>query len=208
MNRLSQLKISYVYLVYSSANCRLPTVCSLKLIKHKYKEGDAPGKASLHVMLFFFVLQHVVHHVYIRDGYSLPIFLAPPVYVRIIANRLFVRISRKTCNYFSPRNSGLKFIYLFSEWKRGLYELVSNGVRGNVKKENAIAALAELAVSNYGFILQESFGWPFFGQNAVLVKEFFFPGHRRGCIVRDSRYIHAGRYREPKRRKKQLLLHR
>ncbi|XP_023289928.1 THO complex subunit 2 isoform X2 [Orussus abietinus] len=48
------------------------------------------------------------------------------------------------------RNDFLKLIKLkykeddTAEWRRGLYELISNGVRGNVKKDSVVATLGEL----------------------------------------------------------------
>lgn len=35
---------------------------------------------------------------------------------------------------------------LILEWRRGLYELISNGIRGNIKKDNVVQTLGELTV--------------------------------------------------------------
>lgn len=34
----------------------------------------------------------------------------------------------------------------FIEWRRGLYELISNGIHGNVKKDSVVQTLGELTV--------------------------------------------------------------
>lgn len=39
-------------------------------------------------------------------------------------------------------------IFLFSEWRRGLYELILNGIQGTIKKEAVVSTLNELAVLN------------------------------------------------------------
>lgn len=37
-------------------------------------------------------------------------------------------------------------LFLFLEWRRGLYELISNGIRGNIKRDNVVQTLGELTV--------------------------------------------------------------
>lgn len=46
---------------------------------------------------------------------------------------------------------------MFEEWRRGLYELISNGIHGNIKKDNVIATLSEVTVSKIFIFIRHNF---------------------------------------------------
>lgn len=48
----------------------------------------------------------------------------------------------------------LKFLsfFIFIEWRRGLYELISNGIQGNIKKDSVVQTLGELTVRLYSLL--------------------------------------------------------
>lgn len=49
------------------------------------------------------------------------------------------------------------FYFMFKEWRRGLYELISNGIHGNIKKDNVITTLSEVTVSNIFIFICHNF---------------------------------------------------